>query len=455
MNKYSILVVEDEEAQRIPICGFLDKKGFQTFQAESCSSAVEILKNNNIDLVISDFQMKDSSGADVLTQSKAINPSVPVIIMTAFGTVDIAVDLMKNGAFDYIQKPLELDELLLIIDKARERQLLISENEFLKQQLESKISHDSIIYNSHEMEDVLNLASRVADSKASVLIRGESGTGKELIAKAIHMASDRKDQAFVVVNCAALPDTLFESELFGHVKGAFTGAHKDRIGKFEEANHGTLFIDEVGDIPPQIQVKLLRAVQFGTIEKLGSNTTIDLDVRIITATNRNLEEMIAQSLFREDLFYRFNVLTINIPPLRNRKSDIPLLIDHFIQKFAADNKKNVKSISREAVHTLMTFDFPGNIRQLENIIQRAVVLTRDEIISVKDLPREIIQSSKPQCNTFNDIQLDDLNLLVEELESSLIIKALDQSQGNQVKAAQALNISERTLRYKISKYNIK
>ena len=456
MKNYSILLIDDEDSQREPLKGFLAKKAFQVFDASSCDAGIELLKKNPVDLVITDFKMPGKTGEDVLREVKNINPMIPVVVMTAHGNIDLAVSLMKNGAFDYIQKPIELEELLQIIDKAEERQLLISENALLKGQLKEKYSFDSIISNSGEMEEVLNTAGRIATSKASALIRGESGTGKELVARAIHFASDRKDKPFVVVNCAAMPETLFESELFGHEKGAYTGANKQRIGKFEQADGGTLFIDEVGDIPLQVQVKLLRAVQFGEFERLGGSQLIKPDVRIITATNRNLEEMISAGEFREDLYYRFNVVTINIPPLRKRRADISPLVNYFVDKYALQNGKDVNAVSKEAMDYLMKYNFPGNVRELENIVQRAVVLTRNNIISQKDLPR---LDNNPQVNSFrpdfDEIELGDLNAKVEELEKSMIVRALDKTDGNQVKAADILNISERTLRYKLSKYKIK
>lgn len=452
-----ILLIDDESSQRDPLKGFLSKKSFEVFGADSCDSGMEILKTEQIDIIISDYKMPGKTGKDVIIEAKAINPLTPVILMTAHGNIELAVELMKLGAFDYIQKPVELEELLQIIDRAQERQLLISENTVLKRQLKERYSFDSIISNSGEMEEALNTAGRIAKSKASVMIRGESGTGKELVAKAIHYASDRKDKPFVVVNCAAMPETLFESELFGHEKGAYTGANKQRIGKFEQADGGTLFIDEVGDIPLQVQVKLLRAVQFGEFERLGGSKTIKPDVRIITATNRNLEEMISNGNFREDLYYRFNVVMLNLPALRRRKTDIVPLVNHFIKKYSDINGRNIKSISKEAADLLLKYDFPGNVRELENIVQRAVVLTRNDIITIKDLPgldnNMLSASSNASC--FDNLEISSLNNKVEQLEKSLISQALEQTAGNQVRAAEMLDISERTLRYKLSKYNIK
>ena len=454
MEKYRVILIDDEENQRESLAGFLRKKKFDVKTAASADEGLELFKKSPADIIFTDFKMAGKTGEDVLTGALEIDPAVPVIIMTAFGSIEGAVSLMKKGAFDYLQKPIELEELMMIIDRARERQNLISENIRLKKQISEKYSFANIISQSGEMEEVLNIAGRVAPSKASVMIRGESGTGKELIARAIHLASDRQDKPFIVVNCAAMPDTLFESELFGHEKGAYTGANTQRIGKFELADGGTLFIDEVGDIPLQIQVKLLRAVQFGQIERLGGNRTIDLDVRIITATNRNLEEMIKENEFREDLYYRFNVVQVNIPPLRKRKSDIPLLAEHFIGKYSDINGKRISSLSKEALEKLMRYEFPGNVRELENIVQRAVVMSRSEIVTTKDLPMLSGVEAEENCS-LNDIQTGDLNQKVEELEMNLIRKALDESVGNQVKAADILNISERTLRYKLTKYGLK
>ncbi len=456
MDNFKIILIDDEESQRESIGGFLKNKGYNVTTAASGTEGIEYIRNNQVDMVITDFKMPDKNGKDVLDETKKINPMIPVLIMTAYGSIEGAVNLMQKGAYDYIQKPIELMELVHLIDRAKERHMLMSENEMLKQQLSEKFSFDSIIYQSAEMQEVLNTAGRVAKSKASVLIRGESGTGKELIAKAIHYASDRSDKPFVVVNCAAMPETLFESELFGHEKGAYTGAAKQRIGKFEQADTGTLFIDEVGDIPLQIQVKMLRALQFGQIERLGGSGTIDPDVRIISATNRNLEKMIKDGDFREDLYYRLNVVNIDIPPLRKRREDIPKLIDHFIKKYAEFNGKNVKSASKEALDDLMRYDYPGNVRELENLIQRSVVLTRDKYIKKEDLP-DISDTDKDYNEQidFDEVEVGDLNDKIKKMESALITKALEKANGNQVKAADMLNISERTLRYKISKYKIR
>lgn len=454
-DKFTILIIDDEENQRDSLQGFLENQGFIALTAENGTIGIEKFKKNTIDFVLTDFKMPDITGEEVLEKIKEINPIVPVVVQTAYGTIEKAVSLMQKGALTYLTKPIDLLELMQIIKTAKESLIRIKENERLRKDLSEKLNYEFIVSNSAEMEDILNTSGRIAKSKASILIRGESGTGKELIARAIHLASDRADKPFVVVNCAALPETLFESELFGHEKGAFTGAVASRIGKFQEADGGTLFIDEVGDIPLPVQVKLLRALQFGEIQKLGSNKLLKLDVRIISATNQNLEQMISAGNFREDLLYRINVISLNLPPLRKRKIDIPLLIMHFIKKYSGLNGKNVDNITSDAMDYLMKYSYPGNIRELENIIQRCVVLTRDNFIKTEDLPVNILPNkvNLPSLNEEKtETELGDLNEKVEELERRMIYKALEETRQNQSKAADLLNISERTLRYKISKY---
>ena len=452
MREFTILVVDDEAAQRESIAGFLKKKGYALLTAPAGEEGVSIVRTQHVDLVLTDYSMPDITGEDVLTKVHEINPLIPVVVITAYCSIERAVGIMKNGAFDYVQKPVELEELLIIIERAREHALLVSENRLLREQLAERYAFNNIISHSAEMELVLNTAGRVAASTASVLVRGESGTGKELIARAIHQASPRKDKPFVVVNCAAITESLFESELFGHEKGSFTGAERQRIGKFEQADGGTLFIDEVGDIPLAIQVKLLRALQFGQIERVGGNDTLSLDVRIVAATNRVLEEMMEDGSFREDLFYRLNVVTITIPPLRDRRGDIAPLVQEFIRKYAEQNGKDVTELSAEAMDALMRHPFPGNVRELENIIQRAVVMARDSMLTTRDLPPNLDHRKEKEPSGNDELfTLGDLNSRVETLERMLIERALEESGGNQVKAAETLCISERTLRYKLSK----
>ncbi len=453
MSDFTILLIDDEPAQLISLKTFLKRRNFTVFTAESGTKGLKILQNNPIDLVLTDYRMPDISGLEVVKQVQQINPEIPVVVITAFSQIEEAVQVMKEGAFDYLSKPIDLDALEVLIKKARERQYLISENKILKEQLKEKYRFDAIISQSGAMETVLNTAGRVARSKATVLIRGESGTGKELIARAIHYASDRSSKPLVIVNCAALSPSLLESELFGHEKGAFTGAISQRIGRFEQADGGTLFIDEVGDLPLQTQVKLLRALQFGEFERVGGNQTIKVDVRVIAATNRNLEELIQKGEFREDLYYRLNVVTIHIPPLRERKADIPVLIRHFIEKYAGENQKSISGISKEAQDYLMRYHFPGNVRELENIIERAVVLARNSLITIDDLPQGLeIQNEQ---SIFNP---KDFSHSYEEkmtaFERTMIEEALKQKRGNQSQAAKLLGISERHLRSRMQRLNI-
>ena len=454
MNGFTLVIVDDEKTQLRALESFLQRRQFRVFTAESGEQALEILKENTIDLVLSDFKMPGWSGLVLLRKIKELNPEIEVVIITAYGGVEDAVEIMKAGAYDYLTKPIDLNELENLIGRVQEKRSLITENRELRQQLMEKFKFDTIISQSGEMEGVLSTASRVASSKASVLLRGESGTGKELIARAIHYSSPRKNHPFIVVNVAALSENLIESELFGHEKGAFTGANQQRIGRFEQANQGTLFIDEVGDIPMSIQIKLLRAIQFGEVERIGGTKTIQLDVRIIAATHQPLEGLIENQQFREDLYYRLNVVSIHIPPLRKRKTDIPLLIQFYLDKYNQENKKGVKAVSREVMDYLMKYQFPGNVRELENMIERAVVLCRGETIALADLPQQIQQTSEHQV-------LDPLNLedgyeaKLRNFEKTMILKALEQSGGNQSAAARLLNMTERHLRSRLEKLGLK
>jgi two-component system NtrC family response regulator len=453
MSEFRILLIDDEPAQITSIKSYLKRRNYSVLTAGSGEEGISYIDNGNIDLVFTDFRMPDMNGLEVVQNIKKLNPEIPVVVITAFSDTKDAVKVMKEGAFDYLSKPVDLEELELLVNKAKERQYLVSENKLLREQLKEKYRFDSIISQSREMEEVLNTSGRVAKSKATVLLRGESGTGKELIAKAIHFSSDRKDKPLITVNCAALSENLLESELFGHEKGSFTGATVQRIGRFEQAESGTLFIDEIGDIALQTQVKLLRALQFGEFERVGGSETIKVDVRVITATNRNLEELIKIGLFREDLFYRINVVSINLPALRERKTDIPVLIRHFIDKYARENNKKVNEISKEAQDYLMLYHFPGNIRELENIIERAVVMSRETIITTGDLPAGL---SLPNENAVFDPTdfADSYTNKIAAFETAMIDAALELKNGNQSRAAEILGISERHLRSRMSKLNI-
>lgn len=456
MNAFTILVTDDEKIQRDSLSGFLKKKGYHVLSAPDFDTAFRLVKENTVDVLLTDVKMGARSGYDLLKAVKELNPEITVIIMTAYGNVEEAVTAMKNGAYDYLTKPLDLDEVELLIHRAVQFKLLKSENEQLRQTLAERHRFNNIITNSPLMEEVLNIAARSANSKTSVLIEGESGTGKELIARAIHFASPRKNKPLIVVNCAAISENLIESELFGHEKGAFTGAIQARRGRVEEADSGTLFLDEVGDVPISVQVKLLRFLQFGEFQRVGSNEMHKVDVRLIAATNRNLREMIADNTFREDFYYRLNVINIYVPPLRKRKEDIPLLIDFFINKYAAENQKPIQGISREALDLLMKYDYPGNVRELENMIERAVVLARSEIIERDDLPIQFrIKNESIADLPPLEFYQGNFRQKVEAFEKDLILTALKISNFNQSKAARDLGLSERNLRYKMGKYGLK
>lgn len=454
MAAYKILIIDDEPAQVQALAGFLEKKGYDIQSALNGREGLQQIERQTIDLVITDFRLPDIDGLEVLKRIRAINPDIDVIMMTAYGSVESAVEAMRAGAVDYLMKPIDLDQLELVLARALEHKQLVSENRLLREQLAERFKFEQIISVSEAMEVALNIAGRAASSKATVLITGESGTGKELIARAIHQASPRKNAPFVAVNCAALADNLLESELFGHEKGAFTGADRLRKGRFELAEKGTLFIDEVGEMPLTTQVKLLRVLQEQTFERVGGAESITVDIRIVAATNRNLEEMIEAGRFRDDLYYRLNVVRIHIPPLRQRKADIPLLVDYFLKKYATENQKNIVSVSREAMDHLMKYEYPGNVRELENIIEQAVVLSRNPIISVHDLPLTV-RSSRSEAPVRDPFGQGTFVERVEAFERALIDQAMEEAQGVQVKAAKILGISERHLRYKLQKYQMK
>lgn len=453
MKNYSILIIDDEETQRSILKGYLEKKGYKIYSASSGTEGIDLIRRNMIDIVLSDYKMPDKTGLEVLETVKEINPEISFVILTAYGTIENAVKAMRLGAFDYISKPVDLDELDLLLERIIENKNLKSEILLLKNQLKEKFKIDSFISQSPKMEEVLSIAARSADSKATVLITGESGTGKEVLAKAIHYASSRKDRPFVAVNIPALPETLLESELFGHEKGAFTGADKAKKGRFELADSGTIFLDEIGDIPLNLQVKLLRVLQEHQIERVGSVENINIDVRIIAATHQNLEQKIKDGSFREDLYYRLNIVSLYLPPLRERKEDILPLIDHFVEKYSKENNKKKLSLSKEAVDLLIKYNFPGNVRELENAIERAVVLCRSDVITVNDLPNVIkgFKAEKEIVTNENTSLIEQ----VEALEKKLIFDALSKTNGNQSQAGRMLGLTERNLRYKMQKYEIK
>lgn len=454
MNTATILIVDDEQSQRSVLSGYLRKKKYLTFEASSVDDATDQIKKKSVDIVLTDLKMPGKSGYDLLKEVNSFSPETTVVLMTAFGTIEDAVRAMREGAYDYLTKPIDLEELDILINRILEQKRLISENQLMREQLTDRFSFKEIISQSSQMEHVLNTAGRVANSKASVLIRGESGTGKELIAKIIHFNSPRANKSFVAVNCAALNENLLESELFGHEKGAFTGAEKQRRGRFELADGGTLFLDEIGDVPLTTQVKLLRVLQEQQFDRVGGTETIKVDVRVLTATSRNLEQMIKDGTFREDLFYRLNVVPIDIPPLRNRREDIPLLLEHYLKRYSDEQSRSNISFSKEAWEILLRYDYPGNIRELENIVQRAVILTRDEIITTGELPRSLkeFKNEKNLTSAHTQLSLPDQ---VDNLEKELVMESLRIENGNQSKAAEKLGISERNLRYRLKKWGVK
>jgi len=458
MKKLSILVVEDGRSQREMLRDFLRKEGHAVGEAENGEQAVRRVREGQYDLILLDYRMPGMDGLQVLRAVKGMNPEIDIVIITAEGTIDMAVEAMKAGAFDYITKPIEFEELVLLVKRVAERRTLLKENEILRGVFrgepygEKGVTPDRIVYRSQKMDVMLNMAIRVAPSRATVLLRGESGTGKELFARLIHHLSPRSARSIIAVNCGALHENLLESELFGHEKGAFTGATARRIGRFEEADGGTLFLDEVGELSPQIQVKLLRFLQEHEFQRLGGNLTLRTDVRVISATNRDLEQRVKEGGFREDLFYRLNVVVLSIPPLRERREDILPLIDHFLKRYAEENGREIEGLTSEARDVLIKHDYPGNVRELENIIERAVVIARDSVLSLEDLPFQGA-AAEPVGGVMPEEGL--LRGSIEELERKLIVEAMEKARDHQTRAAELLGISERMLRYKLKKYGLK
>jgi two-component system NtrC family response regulator len=452
----NILLIDDEATQRESLKGFLEHIGHTVRDAPAPAEGLKQLDQEVFDVVMTDFRMPGMNGLDVVKNVKERNPLIDIILMTAYGDIDLAVNAMKSGAYDFLTKPIDLDQLELMLEKIDERRMIVEENRRLRESLEHQISFDEIVSTSTAMEKVLNLAARIADSTSSVLIRGETGVGKELVARAIHYASPRSEKPFVAVNCSALNEHLLESELFGHEKGAFTGALTSRAGRFEIASGGTLFLDEIGDLPSSVQVKLLRAIQEKTIERVGSNKPVMVDVRLITATHRDLQQEMTEQRFREDLYYRLNVVTIWVPPLRDRRDDIKVLADSFLKKHARERHKTVKGFTPEALDLLMRYGYPGNVRELENAIERAVLLTRMEYIELEDLPEAIQAGGQEGVITEGEsIVLPITGSLPEittRLEKAMLFNALRECNGNQTKAAQRIGISEKSVRDRLKKW---
>ncbi len=448
-NNKTILIADDDESLRRVIEYNLSNKGYRILLANNGNEALNIFKSEDVDIVITDIQMEKVDGLELLEEIKRLKSNALVIMITAHGSIETAVKAMKLGAYDYITKPFDRDELQIIIEKAQNLQSLMSENIRLRQELADRFSLDNIIGASSKRKRIYDMVARVAKSDSTILLQGESGTGKELIARAIHFNSSRAKKPFITVNCSAIPENLMESELFGHVKGAFTGAIKDKAGKFEAAEGGTIFLDEIGDVRKDLQVKLLRVLQEKSIDKVGSTQDINVDVRVIVATNILLETAIEEGKFREDLFYRISVIPILLPPLRERKDDITLLVQHFMTKHGGNDCKMLP----EALDILNRYDWPGNVRELENIIERAIVLKEeDNVISPEDIPDHI---KRKQSSSQMSLEIPDEGLNLEEVEKALIINAMNKAGQNQTRAAELLNISRQTLIYRMQKYDIK
>jgi DNA-binding NtrC family response regulator len=448
-----ILVVDDEAAQCRLLAETLQREGYPAQAVTDPQEALALLKRDHFDIIITDQRMPTMSGIDCIQAARRIDPDITAIIVTAYATIETAVKAMKLGAFDFLTKPIDVEHLLVLLSKAVEQRQLIRENRLLREQIQERQALPGIIGQSPAMQEVFSIIQRVAPTTATVLIRGESGTGKELIAKALHFHSPRRDRPFIAVHCAALPETLLESELFGHEKGAFTGAVRARDGKFQAAHGGTLFLDEIGELSPSVQVKLLRFLQERTFERLGSNRSQQVDVRLVAATHRDLEQAIKNGAFREDLYYRLNVVSLQIPPLRERRQDLAALIDHFLSHYTQANHRDIQGYSRECYDALLRYDFPGNVRELENIVENAVVLSRGTHLSVADLPPALRISTAPGTTSLNSTQ-ETLPDLLARIERERIVHALEQHDFVQTHAAEALGIHERVLRYKMKKYSL-
>jgi DNA-binding NtrC family response regulator len=444
-----LLIVDDEVQMGVVLGRMLEREGYSVRHTTSGKEALDLLAAEQFDLVLCDMRMPNLSGLELLQQAKRVAPDVDFVMMTAYADTRSAVECMKNGALDYLIKPFPMDELKVILERVAETRQLREENERLREMVDERVSLDNIVAASRAMQDVLARARKVATANSSVLLLGESGTGKEIIAKAIHRLSPRAQKRLVVVNCAAIPETLLESELFGHTRGSYTGATETRRGMFETADTGTIFLDEIGDMPQHLQVKLLRVLQEGEIQRIGENTPRKVDVRVIAATNRNLEQLVAQGRFRQDLYYRLNVIPISIPPLRERRDDIPPLIEHFLRKYARHGPP--KQVSPEALALLLRYDYPGNVRELENAIEHAVVLSEGNTIQVGDLPLQI-QNAEWQQVIYPMPGSDTMQL--EELERRAMLAALEKTNYNMTRAAAHLGITRRTLGYRIKKYGL-
>ncbi len=444
MSSTKIFIVDDELVMRKSLSGWLERDGYEVDTAESGEEALEKLKETRFDLLLVDIKMEGISGLDVLKHVRENDPDVAVVMITAYGSISTAIEAIKNGAYDYLLKPFDPDELGVLIEKIVEQQAQARENLFLREQYKERTRFESMIGQSKPMQEVFNLIQDVAPMDSTVLITGETGTGKGLAAKAIHTNSPRSNGPFVLVNCGAIPEHLMESELFGHQRGAFTDAKETKKGRLELAHDGTLFLDEIGEISMRMQIDLLRVLEDRVFYRVGGTQPIEVDFRVIAATNRNLEAAIKNEIFREDLYYRLNVITFQMPPLRDRKEDIPLLAEHFLRRFSQETNKPVDKISREAIDEMMLYEWPGNVRELENAIERAVVVGKERDVRPEDLPFR--RSDDPNFIPQNALK---------DIEKAHIKKMLDNNQWNIAKSSKILGIDRTTLYSKIKRYNIK
>ena len=453
---HTILIIDDEKSMREFLSIMLEKEGYRTIAIDNGNDALKFIKDNDYDLIITDIKMPKITGIDILRESMTLHQNTPVIMITAFASTEVAVEAMKLGAHDYITKPFNVDEIKIIIKNAIEKKSLFDENIFLKEELKGRYHFSNIVGKSEKIQKIFELIQKVANGKSTVLITGESGTGKELVAKAIHHNSNRRDKPFVSISCGAIPETLLESELFGHQKGAFTSADSDKKGLFEIADGGTFFLDEVTEAPPSIQAKLLRVLQEKEFKRVGGVKDIKVDVRVIAATNKNLHKLIEEGKFREDLYYRLNVIPIELPSLRERKVDIPLLVNHFINKCNFINKKDIKGITLKAMELLERYIWRGNIRELENVIERAVTLETNDNIQADSLSDEIRNYRVEHLKTISEIPSEGVNLedYITKIEKDIILSALEKTGWVKKKAAELLNMSFRSFRYKLQKYDI-
>lgn len=454
-----ILVVDDEQSLREVLSIMLKRAGYAVTSVSDGEEAIEHLNKEIFDLVITDLRMPKVDGMEVLKAVKSASPDTVVLVITAFATADSAVEAMKQGAYDYLTKPFQVDEVQLIIRNALEKRRLSTENMLLKREMASQSSFAQLVGQSEAMQKVFDVVRKVADSKSNVLICGESGTGKELVARAIHYNSARSTAPFVAVNCSAVPETLLESELFGHMKGSFTGAISNKAGLFEVANGGTIFLDEIGDTTPTIQVKLLRVIQEREFRRVGGNQDVKVDVRVVAATNKDLEKAVADGTFREDLYYRLDVIPIKLPPLRMRSGDIPLLVNHFLERFSKESGKPTPALSAEAMQVLLAHEWRGNVRELENLIERVVAFSNGAMVTDTDVRGWLHRSVSPQSASGvpTDLPDDGLDLegLINGIEKDLLMKALERTKWVKKKAARLLRLNTRSFRYRLEKYAIK